>query len=439
MNIGFIGLGALGSALARQYLPVRSLIVWDVNARAIEAFRQLGAATAKTAAEMARSSDVISLCLPRSSDVRRAVFGPDGLAEGLSPGTLVIDHTSGIPDESRDIASRLLERGVVMIDAAVSASPQVVPQGGATLMISGPDAAIQRALPVLQAITQNIVRCGTRVGDGQAMKMMNNAMNAGCRLGTLEAAAMAVKSGLSLQHIGGVLNKGAGRSLTSERMLPALAEGRASTNFALSLMLKDLNQAISLGMEYGSPMPLANIVRALLQMGVNMIGDEARLEDIVGLVGSMAGAALGPSRENSKANSEMPPSTEADSLALLIDGSVATLCYLITYECVSTGLKYGLAIDDLAAVLAKSSGWSASGRLVLSNLASGLPMPDISLGDIVLELQRATKQAIACGVPMSIMNEARCLYEAASNDLGPTASIGAIAKIYGIARKEASL
>jgi 3-hydroxyisobutyrate dehydrogenase len=439
MNVGFVGLGALGGALARQFLAEHSLIVWDVNAGAVEALEQVGATAAPTAAEMARRTDVVLLCLPRSSDVRRAVFGPDGLAEGLSAGALVIDHTSGVPDESRDIAVRLEERGVAMIDAAVSASPQVVPQGGATLMTSGPDAAIERALPVLQAITQNIIRCGPRVGDGQAMKMVNNAMNAGCRLGTLEAAAMGVKSGLSLRHIAEALNKGAGRNLTTERMLPALADGRESTNFALSLMLKDLNQAVSLGMDYGSPMALTNIVRALLQMGVNMIGEKARLEDVVGLVASMAGTSLGPSRPDVNSRSQTARTDDADDLLRLVDQSVAAVCSLITYECVSAGLKYGLAVNTLAAVLDKTSGWSMAGRSVLSSLASDQPMPGDSIGQVVLELQRVTKQAIACGVPMSIMNGARSLLEAAANALGHTANIGAIASIYGIARKEAQL
>jgi 3-hydroxyisobutyrate dehydrogenase len=221
-------------------------------------------------------------------------------------------------------------------------------------------------------------------------------------------------------------------------MLPALAEGRESTNFALSLMLKDLNQAVSLGMDYGAPMPLTNIVRGLLQMGVNMLGEKARLEDIVGLIASMAGVRLGPSPADA-ANSpgEEALNGDADDLLRLIDGSVAALCCLITYECVAAGLKYGLSVETLARVLEKTSGWSAAGRLALANLASGQPMPDLSVGGIVLKLQRATKQAMGCGAPMSIMNGARCLFEAAAINLGTTANIAAMAGFYGIPRTEA--
>jgi 3-hydroxyisobutyrate dehydrogenase len=256
----------------------------------------------RSAAELARANDVVLLCLPRSADVRQVVFGPGGLAEGLSAGKLVIDQTSGVAGETREMAEQLSRRGVAMMDAAVSASPHLVAQGGATLMASGPDDVYERALPVLRAITQTILRCGRRVGDGQAMKTVNNAMNAGVRLGTLEVAALGRKAGLSLQCMIEVFSKGSARNQTTEKMLPAIAEGKASTNFALSLMLKDVNQAVALGMDTGVPMPVTSIVRGLLQIGANTLGDKAQLEDMVGLIESMAATRLADAGEPTSGN-----------------------------------------------------------------------------------------------------------------------------------------
>jgi 3-hydroxyisobutyrate dehydrogenase len=294
MMIGYIGLGALGGVLARRFLLSHKLVVWDSNPAAVSALEQLGATSAPTAADLGRQCDVVLLCLPRSSDVREVLFGTAGLAEGLSAGKLVIDQTSGIPSETHEIAEHLSVLGVEMIDAAVSASPQIVEKGGATLMASGPDEVFDRAIPILKVITETVFRCGSRVGDGQAMKMTNNAMNAGCRLGTLEVVAMGRKMGLPLESLSDVLNKGSARNLTTARMLPAILAGVPSTNFALSLMLKDLNQAVSLGMDCGVPMPISSIVRGLLQIGVNTLGKDARLEDIIGLIESMAGTKFAP-------------------------------------------------------------------------------------------------------------------------------------------------
>ena len=218
MNIGFIGLGALGSNLARRFLAAHTLTVFDLDPPAMDRLATAGASAARTPAELARSCDVVLLCLPRSSDVEQASFGPAGLGEtltpGLTPGKLVIDQTSGVPYETRAMAARLGQRGVAMIDAAVSGSPQLELQGGATLMASGPAEAYAKAPPVLQVITPTVDRCGARVGDGQAMKMINNTMNCGCRLGTLEVVAMGHRLGLSLEAMRDTLNSGDARNQT---------------------------------------------------------------------------------------------------------------------------------------------------------------------------------------------------------------------------------
>ncbi|GAA4340802.1 hypothetical protein GCM10023165_21040 [Variovorax defluvii] len=292
MKIGYIGLGALGSELARRLLRSHDLTVWDLHAPAIQSLAQEGAHGARNALELAQRSEVVLLCLPRSSDVRQAIFGADGLLEGLGPGTLVIDQSSGIPSETAAMARELEARGVWLIDAAVSASPHVVREGRAMLMAAGPDAAFERARPVLQAISEHVFRCGNRVGEGQALKMLNNAMNAGCRLGTLEVVAMGRKAGVALDCMTEVLNRGGGRNLTTVNMLPAILQGRASTNFALALMLKDVNQAVEFGLGLGVPMPVTNLVRSLFQIGLNTLGEGARLEDMIGVIESMAGVRL---------------------------------------------------------------------------------------------------------------------------------------------------
>ncbi|MCM3372952.1 NAD-binding protein, partial [Bacillus velezensis] len=137
-----------------------------------------------------------------------------------------------------------------------------------------------------------VFRCGERVGDGQAIKLVNNVMNAACRLATLEIVAMGRKSGLPLATLTDLLNKSTARNRITETMLPAIVEGRAATNFALPLMVKDVRQAIELGMNAGAPMPVSSIALGLLQTGVNTLGQDARLEDVVKLIESMAGTRL---------------------------------------------------------------------------------------------------------------------------------------------------
>jgi 3-hydroxyisobutyrate dehydrogenase len=292
LSVGYIGLGAMGGALARRLLASYKLHVWDLNRPATARFESEGAVVPPSPAELARACKVILLCLPRSADVDQLVFGSGGLLEGLAPGSIIIDQTSGIPEETRDIARRLQSYDVAMLDAPVAGGVAAAEAGLITMMVSGPTQAYEQVLPVLQAISPTVVRCGERLGDGQAFKAVNNVMNAACRLVTLEVVAMGRKMGLSLAAMTEAINKSTGRSRISQNALPALLVGRPSSDFALPLMIKDVDQAIALGMNAGAPMPIAAMTRALLQMGANLIGPAARLEDMIGLIESMAGTRL---------------------------------------------------------------------------------------------------------------------------------------------------
>lgn len=429
MKIGYIGLGALGGQLARRFLAAHELCVWDLNAASAQELEKLGARVAKSPAELGELCDVVLLCLPRSSDVRQVLLGTGGLAAALAQGKLVIDQTSGVARETRDIADELARRGIAMIDAAVSASPQIVGQGGATLMASGPDDAFEKALPVLRVITETVYRCGQRVGDGQAMKGVNNAINAGVRIGTLEAVAMGRKAGLSLASMTEVLNRGEARNQTSEKMLPAIAEGRASTNFSLALMLKDVNQAVMLGMELGVPMPLTSVMRGLLQVGLNTVGPAAQLEDMIGVVESLAAVGLKSATDESAA-AQLDKASDTTQTLKLVEQTTAALCRLITYECVAVGVKYGLGVAAMSAVLNKSSAWSGVSLRVLPVLGTGEPTTDMRLRAMVQDLQAAELIGLKCSAPMLLSSAARTLYETGANRFGDTAGVDDMARLY---------
>ena len=292
MKVGYIGLGAMGKPLAQRLVGTYELCVWDLNPAASAEFEAMGAMVAPSAQELARRCDVILLCLPKTEHVREVIFGPGGLAEGLTVGKLLIDQTSGVPEETREIARRLGERGIALIDAPVAGGTAAAQAGQVAIMMSGAEEACDRADPVLRTISANVFRCGSGVGDGQAMKLVNNVMNGALRLATLEVVAMGRKMGLSLATLIDLLNKSTARNRITVHMLPAVNEGRSATNFALPLMVKDVQQAVALGKKAGAPMPIGSITLALLQIGVNTMGEQARLEDVVGLVESQAGTRL---------------------------------------------------------------------------------------------------------------------------------------------------
>ncbi len=289
MRVGYIGLGAMGGALARHLVGKHDVTVFDLNSAAVKAFEELGAKAAPSCAELARNSDIVLLCLPRSSDVGKVIFGPNGLAEGLSAGAIVVDQTSGVPGETRDFAQRLEQQGVAMLDAPVSGAMATAIAGTISIIASGSRAVFEKVCPVLKDISPNVFHCGERVGNGQTMKSVNNMMNASVRLATLEVVAMGRKLGLPLEAMTEAINHTTARSYTSQGMLPNIAAGRQSTKFGLALQVKDLNQAMTMGTDTGVPTPIAGIARGLLQIGLNTLGEGSQLEDMIRVIESLAG------------------------------------------------------------------------------------------------------------------------------------------------------
>jgi 3-hydroxyisobutyrate dehydrogenase-like beta-hydroxyacid dehydrogenase len=291
----------MGGALARHLVAKHELTVLDRNMTIVAEFERLGAKGASSPAEVARQSDVVLLCLPRSADVREVIFGTNGLVDELAPGAIVIDQTSGAPDETREFARLLAERGVSLFDAPVSGAMATAIAGTISIIASGPRTVFEKAATVLRDISPNVFHCGERVGNGQTMKAVNNMMNVGCRLATLEVVAMGRKLGLSLEAMTEAINHTTARNFTSQGMLPAIAEGRQSTKFGLALQIKDVNQAISLGIAQGVAMPVATTMRGLLQIGLNSLGENAQLEQMIGVIESMAGTRFRQQPDSAKA------------------------------------------------------------------------------------------------------------------------------------------
>jgi 3-hydroxyisobutyrate dehydrogenase len=396
LSIGYIGLGAMGGALARRLAASWPLQVWDINARAASAFVELGATVPPSCEELARRCNVILLCLPRSSDVRQLLLGPGGMLAGLSRGTVLIDQTSGMPEETRAIAHELEAHGVRMLDAPVAGGVAAAAAGRITMMVSGPDAVLETVKPVLEAISPTIVRCGTRLGDGQAAKAINNMMNAACRLATLEATALGHKLGLPVPDMTAAINASGGRSRISLVALPALAEGRPSSDFSLPLMVKDVDQALRLGASAGSGLPLGSLTRSFLQAGVGLLGPDSRLEEMIGLVARMAGTRFGAA-----------PAGSPQEGALRAVVAAVTACNLaIAREALAMAGRIGLGEQQFRAAIQSGSGWSSA-----FDHAAGQPVAEVDfpaiLPQLVQELQLACDLASEAGAPLLFANLVR--------------------------------
>ncbi len=416
MRIGYLGLGAMGGALSAHLAAGHDLLVLDRNPAAMASLVTRGATAVETAAQMARDCDIILTCLPRTSDLQSALFSAGGLAEGLSPGKLLIDQTSGNPAQTAKIAADLAKKGVLMMDAPVSGGIPAAQAGKVTIIAAGPDAAWARAEPVLRAMTDKVFLCSDRVGDGQALKLVNNAIGAGYRMATLELVALGRKAGLGLGQIVAALNAGAGANFTSRNMLVGLLEGRSTTNFALTLMVKDLNEALALGTATGAPMPMTASARALMQIGMHLFGPTAKLDDVIALTEKLSGTQL--QGQQSKANAKLLAHIET---AALVCNTIAIA------ECVAMGRKFGLNGSAMAQVLAVGSAASAACDQILPAMAAAQrPSMDCTFMQARKALSELANLAAELDVPFALPHIALAHVHEMGNWLGDKATIGQI-------------
>lgn len=271
MEIGYVGLGSMGGAIAKRMLLKQKIRVYDLSPERTAEMAKLGGQPAQSLAALAEQSEAVCLCLPTSENVREAIFGENGLAKGLKPGTIVADMTTGDPLQTKQMSEELAKRGVQMIDAPVSGGPVGAAAGTLAIMVGAPEAVWQKIKPVFELVSPNVFRMG-EVGAGQTMKLVNNLMLAAGRAIAFEAMALAVKNGLDPKLTTDVLNKSSGRNGTTERSLSDTVDGKFPASFALGLMTKDVRLANQLGRDTGVPMILGRIVEELHNVAMNNHG-----------------------------------------------------------------------------------------------------------------------------------------------------------------------
>ena len=280
MSIGYVGLGNMGGALARRLALTHPLRVFDLRTEAMQALAEQNCTPVQSAAALGAECGTVLTCLPTSDDVRRAVFGPGGLAEGMSAGGIILDQTTGDPNATRAMAAELAEHGIRLIDAPVSGGRQGADAGTIAIMVGADDADYAEVLPMLHAISPNVFHCGG-IGTGHVMKLVNNVVAASAYAVSCEAVAMGVKNGLEFSKAVEVLNKGSGRTYMSEVMLAAQVEGPHPFGFGLALMHKDVRLATQLGSDSAAPMFVSNVVRELHQASLAHLGREADVTELL--------------------------------------------------------------------------------------------------------------------------------------------------------------
>jgi 3-hydroxyisobutyrate dehydrogenase len=286
MKIAFLGLGDIGALMASHlaHEPF-DLVVWNrTSAKAKDFARDHKAKIAETAAEAVKDAQVVITCLPSSVEVEAVLHGENGMLESLSTGAVLIDCTSGDPPTSRSIAAELEARGVGFIDAPVSGGTTAAKAGTLTVMWGGEESVFERVRPVIEAFGKKIVHAG-KVGSGDALKAVNNALLAVHILSAAEGLSVLVKAGVDPTIALDVINASSGRSNSSENLIPQRVLTRAfPRTFRLALLDKDIGIAAVLADDLGAHTPLIALTAGRFHEAREKLGEKADHVEAVKMV-----------------------------------------------------------------------------------------------------------------------------------------------------------
>ncbi len=270
MRIGFIGLGNMGGPMARNLIKAgHALVVHDLDEAKAAPHREAGADWAASPEEVARSASVVLTSLPGPDEVEAVALGPQGLIEGLGPGSVYADTSTGSPSRIRKVAERVAAAGARMLDAPVSGGTVGAEAGTLAVMVGGDEEAFEELRPVFEAIGEGIIHAGP-IGAGTVAKLAHNSISLTTRIVAQEGMALAVKAGVKPDVMLQALRDAAFGKQTLLRQIPQVVFARdfQTPRFTLNLARKDLRLGQELAEEVGAPMEMAAMALRVQEEGV---------------------------------------------------------------------------------------------------------------------------------------------------------------------------
>ncbi len=292
MNIGFIGLGIMGTPMAGHLIAAGHSLFLKTRRSVPEALLAAGGTACATAAAVAERADTIILMLPDTPDVEQVLFGAGGVAEGLSPGKTVIDMSSIAPLATKDFAARIAERGGAYLDAPVSGGEVGAKNAALSIMVGGEAETFARAEPLFAAMGKTVTHVGP-VGSGQVAKVANQIIVALTIEAVAEGLLFASKAGADPAKVRQAITGGLATSRILELHGARMIERTFDPGFRIGLHQKDLNLALDNARTLGLSLPATALAQQLFSACVAQGGAAWDHSAMVKALEALANHAVG--------------------------------------------------------------------------------------------------------------------------------------------------
>jgi 3-hydroxyisobutyrate dehydrogenase len=283
-KVGLIGLGNMGRGMALTLKRKGfELVGTDVSTATRESLAKEGISVRETIGEVVSECDLVILSLPTAAIVEQVVSGPNGILANAKPGLVVVDTSTSHPETTRRLARALNAAGMSMLDAPVSGGPKGAITATMAMVIGGAKEDLERAEPILAAMTAKRVHVGD-IGAGHVAKIANNLFAAAHLLIAGEVTRMAAKAGVPTEQLLQGINAGSGRSFITEHSYPTwIMNGQFDSGFTMKLMRKDVRLSQELISALAIDLPMSAKVAELWALSAQSISDDEDFNRIVEL------------------------------------------------------------------------------------------------------------------------------------------------------------
>ena len=266
-SVAFLGLGLMGTGMARNLIGAGyTVAVYNRNREKAEPFAS-DARIADSPRDAALGADVVISMVADDVASRAVWLGDDGALSGAEPGALLIESSTVSVAWVRELAAAADQRGFALLDAPVTGSKPQAAAGELLFLVGGSPATLERARPVLAAMSRDIAYMGP-TGSGALIKLINNFLCGVQAASIAEALALIEAGGLDREKALGVLTSGAPGSPILRSLATRMTAGDYTPQFALKLLLKDLNYAYAEGEQRGIPLDTAAGAQSVFQRAV---------------------------------------------------------------------------------------------------------------------------------------------------------------------------
>ncbi len=258
-TVGLIGLGAMGQGMARSLRrggwPPR---VFDVRAEAAEAFCREGGVACASPAELASACDVVVSVVVNAAQTEQVLFGEQGAAAAMKPGSVFVMCSTVEPNWSVDLEKRLAAQGILYIDAPISGGAAKAASGKMTMMTSGAPAAYAMAEPLLNAMAAKVYRLGDQAGPASKVKIINQLLAGVHIAAAAEAMALGLREGVDPAALYEVITHSAGNSWMFENRMAHVLAADYTPLSAVDIFVKDLGIVLDMARSSKFPLPLSS-------------------------------------------------------------------------------------------------------------------------------------------------------------------------------------